>query len=558
MSDIPNNLRQPQGKDFPYFRRLRNRIVVILLAASFIPLALIGGGMYYYSASLLKQKTLESLRLEVLKHKETIDRFLTERTMYLKILSQNISPTRLTRPGVLESVFQSLQKELPCFTDLGVIDDQGRHLSYVGPYNLISKNYKDTAWFKAVKTRGVFISDVFLGHRNVPHFIIAVKHTGDDGIWFMRATINAEYFDSIVSRVANKKNEDAFLINNKGIFQTNPRITGKLMEQSECTNPERFEGVRLDKYHGLLRATVWLESVPWLCMVQIDPDKAFAELHRIRNYGALVIILGAILIVFTVFPTTNYIIFQMEINRRSLSYLDEQLRYTSKISSMLALSSSLVREIKDTLANIDIVAIWIQDLIKKNLSCQDNIHEINESLSQINNEVLRGRKAVDKFSNISPTTGSAIMEVSVNAILDDLIDLLSRELNFINIRIKRDYQDNIPLIRCDPSRLRQVFQNLILNAMSAIQRDGAITLKTRAGLDNVTVTVTDDGPGIPEKDIEKIFDPLFTTRAEEMGIGLPVCLNILEKSGGDLSVASELGKGTSFTVTLPFKFKISG
>ena len=129
-------------RDFPYFRRIWKNVVVALLATSFIPLITIGGGMYYYSTTVLKQKTLESLRSKVVSHKETLDRFLTERTMDLKLISENLQMEELIRPGVLENVLDSLQKGLPYFQDLGIIDDQGRHLAYVGPFQLLSETTK--------------------------------------------------------------------------------------------------------------------------------------------------------------------------------------------------------------------------------------------------------------------------------------------------------------------------------------------------------------------------------------------------------------------------------
>ena len=149
------------------------------------------------------------------------------------------------------------------------------------------------------------------------------------------------------------------------------------------------------------------------------------------------------------------------------------------------------------------------------------------------------------------------MEVNTNEILDDLLEFLSSELHFKNIRVKRDYEDHLPGIRSDHSKLRQVFQNIVLNAVSAVEKDGEISLTTRAGQNGVTVTIADDGPGIPEEIIENVFDPLFTTKPEGTGLGLSICLNVLQKLGGNISVKSEPGKGASFVIELPFQFKPS-
>ena len=102
-----------------------------------------------------------------------------------------------------------------------------------------------------------------------------------------------------------------------------------------------------------------------------------------------------------------------------------------------------------------------------------------------------------------------------------------------------------------------MFQNIVLNAVSAIGEDGEISLTTRADENGVTVTVADNGPGIPEENIDRVFDPLFTTKPEGSGLGLAICLNILQCLGGSISVGSEAGKGASFIIQLPYQFKLS-
>ena len=551
MTEVPKRFPQSQEKDFPYFRPVWNRVVASLMAASFIPLILIGGGMYYYATTALKEKTLATLRKEVINHKEDIDHFLAERTMDLKVLSANLGLDSLIRPGALERVFLSLRSThgRPLFTDLGIIDDQGRHLAYVGPYDLISKNYKDAEWFKAVMVSGVYISDVFLGFRNVPHFVIAVKQASNEGAWIMRATVDTVYFDNLTSRAPGKRSGDAFLINRNGIFQTTPGKGGQLMGQSEFTDLRPFDGVKLEEREDQIHATAWLENVPWLCVVKIHQGDIFEALHRVRNVGFFVFVLGAILIVFTVLLITNQLVLRLEKKRRSIGFLDQQLRCTSYMASSMELSYGFFREIKDTLANIDITATWIKELTHKGSS-----NEIEKSLDQIKSEVSRSRESIDKFLRFIKPGQPVITEVNINEILDDLLEFLSSELHFKKIKVKKDYQDHLPGIRSDHSKLRQVFQNIVLNAVSAIGKDGEISLTTRADQNSVTVYVTDNGPGIPEDDIDKIFDPLFTTKPEGTGLGLSICLNIMEKLGGSISVRSEAEKGATFIIKLPSQF----
>ena len=558
MTQVADKTFSAQHTDFPYFRRIWKNVVVALLATSFIPLIVIGGGMYHYTETVLKEKTLEALRTEVTNHKNTIDRFLAERIMDLKLLSKNLSPEYLVQPDALASVFQSLQKELPCFQDLGVIDDQGRHLTYVGPYELMSKNYKNTFWFKALESQSVYISDVFLGFRNIPHFVMAVKQQRGDGFWILRATVDSAFFNDVVAKINQTKKGDAFLINRDGIFQTVPTRSGQLMGPSDFTKLEAYEGIRQREQNGLIKVMVWLENVPWLCVVQVDRKEIFAALHRVRNIGIFVFILGSILIVFTVLLTTSNLISRLEFKRKSIRALDQQLQHAGMLASSMRLASGLLLNIKDMLVNIDMVARWIEELRQQDLTRPENKAEIKKSLDELQSQVAEGRDSIDRFLAATRPVGPLIMEIDINELLDNLIELFDREFHFNKIRVARDYQETALLMRSDPSRLRQVFQSLIFNALAAIHRDGEIILKTRIDKDRIRVTVTDDGAGIPEEDIDKIFDPLFTTQHGGLGLGLSLSRNIIEKLGGQISVRNEPGKGASFTVELPVQFKQPG
>lgn len=552
MPDV--NLSRSREKDFPYFRRLWKSVVVALLVASFVPLLGIGGGMYAYTVSVLEDKTLESLRMEMEGHKQALDEFLGERTADLKLLSSNLEPDDLTRPGALEKVFRSLRRELPCFTDLGIIDDQGRHLAYVGPYDLSSKNYREAPWFMAMKERGVYISDVFLGFRKEPHFIIAVRNESAAGFWIMRTTVDTGFFYEMVSKSVVKRRGDSFLINQEGIFQTSPRLGGQIMGQSEFRNPEFFEGVRTVEGRKHVALMAWLEKVPWLYVVELDREEIDMPLKRMRHIGILVFVLGGIVILATVLLTTNSLIGRLEKDRRDIHILDHHLRQSSKAASSMHLAPGFVGEINESFSNIDLVLRGIDDLAQGDLSGEESRREIRERLKQVRSELVRGRRATEQFLKTTQSFLPVVREVKIQDILEEIIELLDRELHFNRITVRREYQEPLPWVRTDPSQLREVLQNLVVNALKAIGKDGVLTLTLQAAEEKVTVAIADTGPGIPQKKLERIFDPLFTAQPDATGLGLSIGAGILKKLGGTISVESELGKGSVFTVKIPTRF----
>jgi two-component system NtrC family sensor kinase len=490
----------------------------------------------------------------VSEHREAIDQFLAERTIDLKNLSGILEFEYLTTPGNLKKMFDTLQKQLPCFTDIGVIDDQGRHRAYVGPYDLLSKNYKETPWFRAIQTRDYFISDVFLGFRNDPHFIIAVKQVTSEGFWILRATVDTAYFEGLVGEILSKRDGDSYLINREGVFQTAPRWGGKIMGQSEVKLIEPFSGVRIENRGDRIVMMSWLEKAPWLCVAEFKQDDIYSPLRYVRTVGIFVFIIGSMLIVLTVILITNYLFSRLETKRRNIRFLDHQLQHSNRMASSMKLASGFVREVNETLSNMDLVLSWVDELAQGDLSGEESRTEVRESLKQVRSEVVRARRATDKFLKSTQSSLPIIREVRVQELLDEILDLLERELHFNRIEVRRKYQDPAPTVQSDPSQLRQVFQNLIVNAVTAIGKDGAISLNVEGTEDRVSVQVTDTGRGIPKDRLEKIFDPLFTTKPDGTGLGLSIGASILKKLGGKISVKSEAGKGAVFTVELPTRF----
>jgi two-component system NtrC family sensor kinase len=268
--------------DFPYFRSLWNTVVVSLLTAAFLPLLVLGGVVYFTATAALKNEAVNALRVQVADHREMIDQFLAERIADLKVIAGSLGFRHLTQAGNIERAFRSLQAGMPCFTDLGVIDADGRHRAYAGPYDLMDRNYRDQAWFAPALQSGVYISDVYLGHRQVPHVILAVGRQDSDGTWLLRATLDADFFERFVSRSAGEHKVDAYLIDRRGIFQTRPQAAGDIMAPSRFKEPPHFDGVRIEEHGERIFALAWLKSVAWLSVVEVKRADIHAALRQVR------------------------------------------------------------------------------------------------------------------------------------------------------------------------------------------------------------------------------------------------------------------------------------
>ena len=186
------------------YRAIRKVILASMILLPFIPFILSVSTGYYYFTTALKTNTLASLERIVADHRQMIEFFLQERKADLAFIVQSYGLDDLSRPAFLKNVFARLRQKSDAFYDLGVFDAHGLHLAYEGPYSLTGKRYQDTVWFQRVLQQGDYISDVFLGYRQTPHFIIALVGQDPGNQWVIRATIDTAAFNDLGGQGAHR------------------------------------------------------------------------------------------------------------------------------------------------------------------------------------------------------------------------------------------------------------------------------------------------------------------------------------------------------------------
>ncbi len=175
--------------------------------------------------------------------------FLEERIAQLVTLAQTNSLAQLSDEEYLNKVFNVVQSVSKSYIDLGIIDQNGNHLAYVGPYHAILKevNYRNEPWFDAVLNSGIYVSDVYLGFRKVPHFIIAVLVREKNRNWILRATIDSNVLERVVNAAQIGKTGDAYLVNRENLLQTKPRFSGNVLEPAPGPDFTSVVGIRVEE-----------------------------------------------------------------------------------------------------------------------------------------------------------------------------------------------------------------------------------------------------------------------------------------------------------------------
>ncbi len=173
-----------------------------------------------------------------------------------------------------------------------------------------------------------------------------------------------------------------------------------------------------------------------------------------------------------------------------------------------------------------------------------------EFLNIMDDEINSSNKIINDLLGFSRVGKPSVSPTQIDKIIEDS---LSRMHIPENIELTKKLDADLPEVKVDPDQIQQVLVNMILNAVQAMPEGGKLAIGTSKKDDFLEMKIADTGCGIPREAVDKIFDPLFTTKAKGIGLGLAVCKTIIDRHQGNIEVASKVGKGTTFTVKLPLK-----
>ncbi|MFZ0928884.1 MAG: ATP-binding protein, partial [Syntrophobacteraceae bacterium] len=226
-----------------------------------------------------------------------------------------------------------------------------------------------------------------------------------------------------------------------------------------------------------------------------------------------------------------------------------------KLASIGELAAGIAHEINNPVAIMVEEAGWMGDLLEEHeLQETQNVEEFRRSLKQISLQGVRCKEITHKLLSFARKTDPVHHKLQVNDTIEGSLSICEQRSKFSNIRIQTELDRSLPAISASPTELQQVFMNLINNAIDAMGSGGGL-LEIRSGVvgDKVVVDVADTGHGISKEIMSRIFEPFFTTKpvGKGTGLGLSICYGIIKKLGGDLTVDSSIGLGTTFHVSVP-------
>jgi two-component system nitrogen regulation sensor histidine kinase GlnL len=249
---------------------------------------------------------------------------------------------------------------------------------------------------------------------------------------------------------------------------------------------------------------------------------------------------------------------------QDLSYqkkLEDEARRSETLARLGGLVAGLAHEIKNPLGGIKGAA----QLLAQRFADQPDVHEYTGVMIR---EIDRLTRFVEQLLTLGAPAAPTHQALNVHKIIHEVLALMQSELSAKNIIVRLQIDPSLPDVRGDEAELTHVFLNLVKNAMEAMSESGALTITTRMETDFhilwravrggaagsgkfLRVEVADTGPGFPESDAERVFEPFFSTKPRGTGLGLAICQRIVTTHGGDIRAENRRGGGAAVTVTLP-------
>jgi len=224
--------------------------------------------------------------------------------------------------------------------------------------------------------------------------------------------------------------------------------------------------------------------------------------------------------------------------------LERDLRRSERLAALGKMAAGVAHELRNPLSSIKGLAL----VLKSKFSPENDDRETADILVQ---EVERLNRSISELLDYARPQKLQKVDVDIHNLLNKGVSLLCIDAEAAGVQMVTDFPNTLPMVQADEDKLNQVFLNLFLNSIQAMESGGTLTVSTVKTKNSIKVIVTDTGCGIEEKNLGRVFDPYFTSKSEGTGLGMAMSAKIVEEHGGSITLESVVNQGTSVIVEIP-------
>lgn len=549
----------PENTSFS-FRRNWVLIVILTMTVSLAPLfVMIVADYRHTKRSWEKQVVLETTN-EINRVLQAVSSALTQRLSVLQWIATDPNFTERVDSARISSMLDHLRGIWDDFIALAVAENNGRILTSAGPEAVDAERIGASIALAEFASSNTYVSEVIPVPTIGNCVAICVKDTANGtGRYFLMAILDAAVIQKPLGQRFNDDKQDTFLVSPKGILQTQSRFYGQASNQVPFSLPERSDALELLKTVDPVKGEIYtgiaeIKSSPFVLIVIRQASNTVNSWVKPRKRLIGFLLASILMIVLSVVGVATYLVNRIHAaDRRRIQAL-HQVEYANKMTSIGRLASGVAHEINNPLAIINQKTGLVKDLLilKQGESGSEKmIGLVDDVLKSVNRCGAITRRMLD-FARHMET--SSFEWVDIEEVIRQVLAFMEKEAELQNIEISVKAEKGIQAFQSDRGNLQQIFLNLINNAFAAMDQGGKLSVHIKPkGLNHLCVTVSDTGHGIPAEDLNRVFEPFFSTRQGRAGtgLGLSVTYGLVSEMGGNISVYSKMNKGTTFAVTLP-------
>lgn len=583
-------------------RKIYRRIVLNYLSLGVLPIVIVSLVLISLSQNTvqtyLNQRNMETAR----RAGDEISLFIREPLTILNTLVQTrdiLEMERFTQSRIINKI----QIGNPIFHKIFILDQSGSAVVTTS-FGEELRNYSKESYFKTAMAGKTYFSQVYFTNSGFPSMLIALpikKYNMVEGV--LIGEIDLKTIWDLVDNITIGKTGNAFLLSSDGSVIAHPNKQRILQKVSYAHYPffhnilKNEEGITELKLNGrrMMVAYAPISELKWGIVVQQSRAEAFELIHKMRDRVIILTVLTTLLAIFLAVISVKRITrpietlvkgvreyangnlgHRIQLERqdelaelatefnamaRSLDKNQKKLRRMERLAALSRFASFVSHEVRNPLNAMNINMQILRRLIARADTPPEKKFKY---LNVISSEIDRMNSLVTNFLTISRSPELNLIRSDLHQILDEVVLLQEARARSEGIQLIRKYTTEELAGMVDHNQLKQVFHNIIINALEAMPGGGTLLVSTDIRVESkagegkkylAIIQFTDTGEGIPREKLEEIWEPYYTTKKTGTGLGLAIARQIIEGHQGSIRIESTFGKGTTITIAIPIDEK---